>query len=112
MKSVKTMIDANNNSLVDNSADAEMNESTVILRTTSEQPTNVIEHRRLRKNRGRPRIGSIVTGHNEENVLDSLSIISHRKNRRRERRLSRRGMVTDTCKQCSTTDLLNTSSLE
>ena len=112
MKSVKTMIGANNNSLVDNNADAAMNESTVILRTTSEQPTNVIEPRRLRKNRGRPRIGSIVTGQNEENVLDPLSIISHRKNRRRERRLLRRGMVTDTCKQCSTTDLLNTSSLE
>ena len=87
MKSVKTMIGANNNSLVDNNADAAMNESTAILRTTSGQPANVIEHRHLRKNRERPRISSTVTGQNEENFLNPLSIILHRENRRRERRL-------------------------
>ena len=112
VSSQKTTVAANNNSLFVNEADVAMNESIASLRTTSGEPTNVIERRRLRKNRGRPRIGSIVRGQHEENVLDPLSIVLHRKNRRRERLLLRRGMATDTCKQCSTTDLLNNDLIE
>ena len=112
VSSQKTTVAANNNSLFVNEADVAMNESIASLRTTSGEPTNVIERRRLRKNRGRPRIGSIIRRQNEENVLDPLSIVQHRKNRRRERLLLRRGMVTETCKQCSTTGLLNSDLID